>query len=146
MGIFNSTKVKITPEGGVAVQYINGTGAPTVKGSTVHLISPWTVGLTEINVPDCIGVFYEEGVPNGQKTWVVIYGIADVLFVNQATAGYLVRTFVTADGAKGQAGKAYSENVPTSPFASDKHFAEIGHIIETNSGPNQLAKCNLHMN
>jgi len=145
MGIFNSTRAKITPDGGLAVRYINGTGGASIKGSTVHLSAPWTVELTQIGVPDCIGVVLDSGVPNGAWMWVVVSGIADVLFLNQATASYLVRTFITTDASK-QVGKGWSENVPTAPFATDKHFCEIGHIIESNSGPNQLAKCNLHYN
>lgn len=145
MSVWRSKKAMITDEGGLAVQYKNQTGEVSVKGTTVHITAPWTVGKTQVNVPDCIGVIYNSGVPIGEWVWVVVSGIADVLFTNQTTAGYLGRTFVTAD-AGGVAGKALSEAVPTPPFASDKHWAEMSHIIETNSGPNQLAKCNLHFN
>lgn len=145
MSLWNTDKVRITPEGGLAVQYINQTGETSVKGTTVCITANSTVGKTAINKPDCIGVIYNAGIPVGQKVWVVISGVGQVLFVNATTAGYLARTFVTADGGTGVVGKALSEAVPTSPFASDKHFCEIGHIIETVGAPG-LARVNLHFN
>ena len=42
-------------------------------------------------------------------------------------------------------GQALNEAVPTSPFATDKHFCEIGHVLETRTGAG-LAKVNLHFN
>jgi hypothetical protein len=145
MGIWNNDKVKITPEGGIAVQYINQTGEVSVKGTTVHITGPMTVGKTAINQPDCIGVIYNAGIPVGQGVWVVVSGVAQVLFSTATTAGYLARTFVTADGGAFVAGQALAEAVPSSPFASDKHFAEIGHVAETIAAPG-LAKVNLHFN
>jgi len=145
MSVWNNKKAMITDEGGLAIQYINETGEVSVKGTTVHITAAWTVGKTAVGVPDCIGAIYNSGVAIGDWVWVVVSGIADVLFTNQTTAGFLGRTFVAAD-AGGAVGKALSEAVPTPPFANDKHFCEIGHIIETNSGPNQLAKVNLHFN
>lgn len=144
MSVWKQGKVKITESGGVAVQYINQTGGASVKGSTVHITGVNTVGLTAQNVPDCIGVIYNSGIPVGQKVWVVIYGIAEVLFIGNTTAGWLARTFVTAD-AGFVAGNALAEAVPSSPFASDKHFCEIGHVLETRVGAG-LAKVNLHFN
>ncbi len=64
--------------------------------------------------------------------------------LSNTTAGQLARTFVTAD-AGFVAGRALAENVPTAPFASDKHFCEIGHVAETRVGAG-LAKVNLHFN
>ena len=134
----------LTPEGGVAVQYLNGTGAPTVKGQTVHITGPGSVGLTAIGVPDCIGVFYHDGVPANAPAYVVISGVSDVFFIGNTTAGNLARTFITAEGGA-EVGKALSEVFPVSPFSSDKHFSEIGHVIETRVGAG-LAKVNLHFN
>lgn len=144
MSLWNTDKVRITPEGGLAIQYINQTGETSVKGTTVRITADSTVGKTAINVPDCIGVIYNSGIPVGQKVWVVISGVAQVLFKNATTAGYLARTFVTADVGS-VVGKALSEAVPTPPFANDKHFCEIGHIIETVGAPG-LARVNLHFN
>ncbi len=146
MGIWNNDKVKITPEGGIAVQYINQTGEVSVKGTTVHITGPMTVGKTVPGDPDCIGVIYNAGIPVGQGVWVVVSGVAHVLFIGTTTAGHLARTFVSADsGGAARNGKALSEAVPTSPFATDKHFCEIGHIAETIGAPG-LAKVNLHFN
>lgn len=141
-----SRNVKITSEGGLAVLLKNKSGAPSVKG---YLVSTQAsednaVRLVQQNIPDPIGAFYESGIPDGNMAWVVISGIADVYFIGSTTRGYLARGFVTSD-AGFVAGQALSEAVPTSPFATDKHFYEIGHIIESRIGAG-LAKTVLHFN
>ena len=138
-------QILITEHGGLARQFVSNLGGDSVEGTTVHFDSTSnTIIKTEQNEPDCMGVIYNSGVPNGQKVWVVFSGCAKVLMVGAATAGHLARTFVTADGDF-EAGKAKSEAIPASPFASDKHFAEIGHVFETTAGAG-LALVNLHFN
>ena len=135
--------LKFTQVGGVAVQYFNQTGEVSVRGTCVTITAPWTVGKVPIDVPSCIGVIDEDGKAIGAKVWVVIYGIAPVLFTTSVTAGYLARTPLTGDGGA-ISGRAISEPLPASPFASDKHFCEIGHCVET--GPAGLVNVNLHFN
>lgn len=137
-------KIKITMEGGLMIKLKNNTGAPSVKGYCVDITSVDGVALTTQNRPDCIGVFYESGVASGAYAWIVICGIAEVYFVGNTTAGHIARTFIDAD-ADYETGKAKSEAVPTSPFATDKHFCEIGHVLETRTGAG-LAKTILHFN
>jgi hypothetical protein len=140
-----NAKIAFTDDGGLAIRLINGTGADSVKGTVIHShTSDLTVEATPVNVPDAFGVVYEDDIANGQEMWVVIAGIADVLFSNAPTAGYLARTGLTVDTGE-VAGQALSENIPTSPFATDKHFCEIGHILETKAAAG-LAKVNLHFN
>ena len=138
-----SRTAKFTAEGGVAVQYFNQTGGVSVRGTCVTITAPWTVGKVPINVPTCIGVIQEDGIVVGQMVWVVIYGIAPVLFTTAVTAGYLARTPLTADG--GTSGSAIAEAFPTPPFATDAHFCEIGHCIETKATAG-LVNVNLHFN
>ena len=142
---FGNTKAQTNPDGGFMVRLINKSGAATVKG---HVVSnSLTAGGVEkivIGEPDPIGVFYESGIPDGQEVWVVVSGIAQVFFVGAATAGHLARGFVSGE-ADYVSGQAKSEAIPTASFATDKHFYEIGHVIETTSGPG-LAKCILHFN
>lgn len=138
---------KITPEGGYAVRMINKTGAPSVKGTVVR-INPAlanSVAKIVVNIPDPIGVIYDSGVADGESVWIVKSGIADVYFVGNTTNGHLARGFITSDGGSYVVGQALSEAVPTSPFASDKHFYEIGHVAESRVGAG-LAKCNIHFN
>jgi len=137
-------KAFLTPDGGLAVPYINQTGGASVKGQTVHITADGTVGLTAQGVPDCIGIVYQSGIPAGDLVYVVVSGIAEVLFIGNATAGHLARTFIAADGGF-VAGQALSEAVPLPPFDSDKHFAEIGHVIDSRVGAG-LARVNLHFN
>jgi hypothetical protein len=139
-------KFLITPDGGIAVKLINGTGAVSVKGYVVRASSAAnnTVILAVIDVPDAIGVFYESGVPAGAEAWIVISGIADVYFVGNTTRGHLARTFVAGEGSYAT-GQALSEAVPSNPFSDAKHFCEIGHILESRTGAG-LAKVVLHFN
>ena len=140
-----TTKIAVTDDGGLAIKLINKTGAASVKG---YCVTPGSadnsVILVPINEPNCIGVFLESGIADGAEAWVVISGIADVYFWNAPTRGYLARTGLTADTGE-ISGQALSEAVPTSPFNVDKHFCEIGHVLETTSGAG-LAKCVLHFN
>jgi len=143
----SSTSTFITDEGGFVISLLNKTGAPSVKGSVVAASATTDEGfrLITVNSPDPIGVVYEDGISDGESCLVVVSGIAEILFVGNTTRGHLARGFLTADGGSYVAGKALSEAVPTSPFASDKHFYEIGHVIQSRVGAG-LAKCVIHFN
>jgi len=128
------------------VQMVNKTGAVSVKGDVV-MPSDSTdnaVALIVQNEPDPIGIIYESGVADGDLVWVVCGGKAQVNFIGNATRGQLVRGFLTGD-AGFITGKALAESIPTSPFATDKHFYEIGHVIESRTGAG-LAWCMVHFN
>jgi hypothetical protein len=140
------SKICFNLDGGIMIKLINKTGGASIKGQVVHINSAVEGSVTYVpqGDPDSIGVFYENGVADGQEAWVVVSGIAQVYFVGNTTAGHFARTFVAADGDY-VLGQAKSEAIPTSPFATDKHFCEIGHVIETRVGAG-LAKCVLHFN
>lgn len=141
----NNNACKITPEGGVAIKMVNKTGGATTKGYVVEPDTTTDNGfvLAGIDDPDPIGVIYDAGVADGGDCWVVILGRADVYFAGAVTRAEFARTPVTADG--GSAGVAIAEAVPTSPFATDKHFQEVGHILESTAGAG-VASCVLHWN
>jgi len=141
-----SSNVKHTAIGGVAVKLTNKTGSPSVKG---YLVDPspsvdGAVVLTAVGIPDCVGVFLEDDVADGSEAWVVVSGIAEVYFSGDTTRGHLARIGFSSDTGE-VAGQAISEEFPTSPFATDKHFGEVGHVIESRTGAG-LAKCVLHFN
>lgn len=140
-------KVMFTPEGGIAVRMTNRTGVVSVKGEVVCNSSSYPNAVTKIvkDVPNPIGVFYTSGIKEGQEAWVVVSGIADVYYVGNTTLGHLSRGFLTADGGSYVSGQAMSEAVPGSPFSADKHFFEIGHVLEARTGAG-LAKTILHFN
>jgi hypothetical protein len=131
----------------MAIKLLNKTGAVSVKGEVVQpdTTTPSAVKKIEVDIPDPIGVFYESGVADGALAWIVVSGIADVYFIGNTTLGHFVRGFLTADGESYVAGQAMSEALPTSPFDDDKHFYEIGHVIEARVGAG-LAKCVIHFN
>jgi len=83
-------------------------------------------------------------VADGVACWVVVLGLAYVLFQAATTRGHFARMTIAAD-ADDAAGYAISETVPTSPFATDKHFGEVGHVLETIGGAG-LALCMIHFN
>jgi len=141
--------VKMTKDGGYAVLMLNKTGAASVRGEVVTPYNDTAIdnAVEKIvkDVPNPIGVFEESGIPDGQYAWIVVSGRAYVYFVGNTTRGHLARGFLTADGASYVAGQALSETVPTSPFATDKHFYEIGHVMESRTGAG-LALTDLHFN
>jgi hypothetical protein len=144
--VLGNSEAKITSDGGYAIRMINKTGAPSIKGYVVEP-SPTTdkgVQLIRQDIPDPIGVFLDDGVPDGKYAWIVISGKAYVYYTSSATRGYLSRGFVAVD-AGFVAGQALNEPLPASPFASDKHFYEIGHVLESRIGAG-LALTDVHFN
>jgi len=129
----------------MAYWVVNDTGAASVKGQIIEASSAVdnAVDLISIDDPDPIGVVYDAGVADGGQIRVVFSGKAEVLFSNTPIRLHFARNPVAADG--GTNGSAISETVPTPPFSTDKHFLEIGHILETKGAPG-LALVNLHFN
>lgn len=140
--------VEITPEGGLAYWIINDTGAPSVKGNLVEpsVNVDKAVELLSIDDADPMAIVYDGGAADGELMRVVFSGLAQVLFIGATTRHHFARNCVAAD-AGATNGQAVSEPVPTPPFATDKHFLEIGHIFESVAGPGPvLALVNLHFN
>lgn len=139
-------KIRTTEDGGLAVLLTNKTGAASTKGYLVDAshTTDNAVVLVPVGVPDCVGVFLHSGIADGAQAWVVISGIADVYFSISTTRGHLARIGLSGDVTKAD-GQAISEEFPTSPFATDKHFSEIGHVLQSRTGAG-LAKCLLHFN
>jgi len=144
--LWGNSKIRITPEGGMAIRLTNQTGEVSVKGKLVSpsVTTNFAVGLTVVGDPDPIGAIYDAGVAVGSEMWVVISGMADVLFAGNVVREQFARMTVAADTGDGP-GIAIAENFPTSPFATDKHFMEIGHCIEARTGAG-LARVVLHFN
>jgi len=128
------------------VTLINKTGAPSVKGEVVCASNTTNNAVRKIVIdqPDPIGVFLDSGVPDGQMARVIFSGVAEVYFIGSTTRGHLARGFVTGDAGY-VSGQALSEAVPSPPFASDKHWYELGHLLESRTGAG-LARCVIHFN
>lgn len=142
----SNQRIKFTPEGGLAVLMTNKTGGVSVKGEVVTSSSTTDNAVAKIvvDVPNPIGVFYDSGAADGSEAWIVISGIADVYFIGNTTHGFIARGFLAADAGY-VAGQVMAEAYPVAPFASDKHFYEIGHVLTSRTGAG-LAKCVLHFN
>jgi len=135
----------LTKDGGIAIPFINKTGAPSIKGYIVEPSNTTDNGVkyTDNDDVDPIGIMYSEGVADGEEVLVVVGAIADVYYGTAVTRATFSRVPVVADGVA--SGQAVNEALPTSPFATDKHFQEIGHPIESRGTPG-LAKTVLHFN
>lgn len=136
-------RIKFTQDGGLAVRYINKTGAASVRGYVVSVDSTQddSVKLLPIDDQMPIGVFLDSGVPDGAPAWVVVSGRAYVYFWASTTRGHFARGGLTADTGE-VAGQALSE---ASPASATNHFYEIGHVLESRTGAG-LALVNLHFN
>lgn len=128
------------------IYLINKTGANSVKGTlaAAHDTIDDAYELVPIGDPDPLGVVVSDGVADGGLVKIQVTGIAEVFFVGNVTHGYFARMTTGADSGAA-AGKAIAEAIPTSPFASDKHFQEIGHCLQSRTGAG-LARVIIHFN
>lgn len=137
---FGSSGTGITSEGGLYETFINNTGT-SVKGTIV--IASTTVNnavdTAPANTEMAIGSIYESGVANGSSIKVVVYGKAQVLLKNTASAtrGYWC-------GVSDTNGRMYQ--AATAPSTTE-HFREIGHSLQTvTGGTDVLALIQMHFN
>lgn len=143
--VVDASAVKFTPEGGLAVKYVNGTGAPSVKGDVV---GPSTAAdgrfILETNEFDAVGVVYESGIADGSPCWVVISGQADVL-LEDGTASTRGNIAVSSD-VDGRADCTIANPGSGLP-AVETHFKEIGHCLQSvAAGTGKLCRIMLHFN
>lgn len=133
--------VWFTPEGGVAVKYINDTGAPSIKG-TIVCASPLTdnaVSLAPALSTMAIGVIYEDNIEPNAMVKVVISGKAQVLLKDGAAA---VRG--SWCGVSDVAGRMYMRIIPENV---EERFRQIGYSLEQKSADSfQLSLVNLVFN
>jgi len=139
--------MKFTPEGGLAIRYVNKTGAASIKGelvhpSTTHDFAVERTGTTEF---DPIGAVYESGVADGAMMWVVVAGNADVLLqdLHASTRSDFVNTSTS------QAGRCVTSAIPDgNAFGTvNNHFREIGHCLQSvTGGTNKTVRINMHFN
>jgi len=140
-------KTGVSNEGGLLIKLTNNTGSPTVKGSLVSSSPNINDGfILQNNEFDTIGVVYENGIADGEETYIVVSGIAEVLLKDgtASTRGY----WAIAADTDGRANITQPTPSPNNTLNEHTiHFKEIGHCIETKSaGSNVLAKCILHFN
>jgi len=128
---------------GLAIKLKNGTGSPSVKGSVVAISTTADNSfILQSNEFDSIGVVAESGRANGQLTWVIIQGVAKVLFKDNVAA---VRGYVALSADTD--GRATNVAVPSANPVVAEHFKEIGHVMESkDAGINVLVNCLIHFN
>lgn len=143
----DSSNIKFTTEGGLAVKLVNKTGAATVKGTVVSAATGTNGAfiLTAVDAVDPLGVVYEAGVADASSAWVVVSGKAQVLFTTNVTRGQFARGPVAGDTGE-QAGYAVAGTPPANPnIATEDHFREIGHCLESTTA-GALTYVMLHFN
>lgn len=147
----SDARAMMNEEGGYMVRVYNRTGAASVKGTLVSASDSYnySVRLTPVGGLDSVGVVYEDGIADGSYMWIVTSGKAQVRFCNATTLGYFARMSISTDSGYPAAGFAFCEAAPSTPFATDNHFREVGHINEQISAPGTsgaLAWCFVHFN
>jgi hypothetical protein len=138
-----TAKVKITPEGGIAIKLTNKTGSASVKGTVVeaHDTIDNAFQVAPTSDIDPIGICYDSGIVDGAECWVVVSGIAEILVVNAVatTRAYVALTSTTVAGR--------IDIVSPTTINSVEHFREVGHTLESKAaGTNVLVKCVIHFN
>lgn len=131
----------ITPIGGIARKVLNKTGGATVigEGCVPSSTTDNAVEKMPINALNCIGVWYEGGVADGQEAWMVFYGTVD--FLADATGSTRADVVFPSSAT---AGRFKTDVIPTPPNA-DQHFRECGHALE-GKGANTLFRGFIHFN
>lgn len=134
-----SSGMGFTPEGGLYITYINGTGATSVKGTIVVCSSTQdnAVSIAPASSLMPIGVVYDNGIANGGNIKVVVLGKAQVLLINGTTStrGYWCGVGTTAGRMTQQ----------SSPPSSATHNSQIGTALQSiASGTNVLALIQIH--
>lgn len=135
-----------TGEYGMQILLQNDTGASTTKGYLAHpsYSNDLAFDYMPVNEPDVLGVVAEAGIATGGMCWIWTHGLVQVWIQSSATAGYFVRSTATGD-ASTTSGFATAEASLTTPFATDKHFQEVGHCLQGTSATG-VALCVLHFN
>jgi len=143
---FPTVGIALTPCGGFARAFTNKTGARTVRGQLVTTGSAAnSVINTSAGVPNAIGAIWTVGADDGTACYVVISGVADILFADgQApTVGYWVGSSDAVDG-RARAAASLPDN---SGAGVTMHNHEIGHCIQTvAAGTDVVARAVLHFN
>ncbi len=140
--------IMVTAEKGIAIQYINKTGAISVKGSLVELHGTTALSIkkTPVNSSNAVGVIYDAGIADGSAVWVVTIGLAQVLLEGGtgSSLGNWVRSSLSETGKV----DATNAAAPTGSVANlDIHFKQCGYAMETKAaGPSQLMLMKIQFN
>lgn len=146
-GPLTGDKMRITPEGGLAVALINQTGTSSVKGSVVSAGNTSSTFVLQSNEFDSIGAVYESGIAQGSTAWIVVAGIAEVLLANNTFS--TASNWVVAHSTDGRADASQPTPTPnTTTGEHTLHFKEIGHCLETKAATTseQTVKIIIHFN
>lgn len=133
----------LSPYGAFMIKLTNATGGATIKGSVVSCSDATDNAFKlQANEFDSIGIVYESGIADGQEAWIIVSGIAEVLWKDGETS---TREYVAI--AADTDGRALNVAVPSSNPVVAEHFKEIGHVLESKgAGTDVLVKCVIHFN
>ncbi len=135
-----------TTEAGLQIKLTNKTGSNSVKGDVVEPSDSTNraFALSPVNSLAPCGIVYEAGIADGEECWIWQTGCVQVRYQAATTRGFYGRVTVTAD-TDDAPGVAIAEALPSSPFATDKHFQELGQVNESIGGAG-LALTIIHFN
>ena len=134
-----------TNERGYLIKLVNRTGASSVKGTLVSCsTSADREVIKQANEYDTIGVVQEGGVAEGSEMWVWMIGSVCQVLLKDTVASVRGDILIAAD-TDGRAGDV--ANPGSGLPATDTHFKECGHFIESKTGGTDvLALAMLHFN
>lgn len=128
----------LTADGGLAVKMTNDMGEATsrgliVAGTTASINNAF---IRQTNEYDAIGVLYEAGIADGDETWVVVAGMAEVTLDGaHGDAGW--GTWIGAGTTDGLASGSIAPN-GLGALQANTHFKELGHAVGSGSAGNQV--------
>lgn len=139
-GQVTTPRVRITPEGGIAVLLTCNQPGGVAKGDVVKADPAIDSNFIKAAISDQspIGVVYDAAIAQGAQGWVVVAGIADVRL--DGVGGPVVRGWWLGTSAT-TAGQAVGLAVVG---FNAQHFTEIGHVIVNPVGT--LARAIIHFN
>lgn len=145
---FPGGRAGLTVEGALVVRMLNQTGGASVKGTVVEpnagAVADRGFKAITADDPDPIGVVYESGIANGELTWVVVAGSAQILLQDSTagTRGNWARVSASQAGrVNSTAAAPPGGGVPE----LDQHVREVGHCAETvDAGTNVLCWHHVH--
>jgi hypothetical protein len=132
-----------TTIGGFAIKMTNKTGVASVAGKVVECGGAVddAVALSVAGGDHSIGVFLDSGIADGSEAWIVVGGVADVLYEDGESSTRDQWVFMS-----GTAG--FAQDQAATPGHAADHWKEIGHCCETVTYVDTpiLARCILHFN
>jgi hypothetical protein len=129
------------------IKYTNNSGGETIKGELVKFdpAVDQAVILTAADDHECIGCWAEQGIEDGEESYVIVAGSALVMLKNTTLSVH--GNWVKTSDVAGRADASNAAPPGGGVVQIDEHLQEIGHCCESQgAGTDILAECLIHFN